>query len=71
VTGQQLEVVAREHSVDVVEIVDGIAEVGEGARDIPAAIGATVERHLAQRNLFGEAERLAARSLPGGRGSRR
>jgi integrase len=65
VTGQQLELVG-EHQVDGVEVLDGIAEVREGAPAIPAAISRTAESGLAQRNLFGEADRIAARAASTG-----
>jgi hypothetical protein len=40
--------------------------VGEGAPEVPAAIDATVDSGPAQRNLFGEAERIAARAASAG-----
>lgn len=64
-TGQQLEPAAGDHLVDVVEILDGIAEVGEGP-EFAGAIDASAESRLAHRNLFGEAERIAARAASAG-----
>ena len=62
-TGRQLEVGTGEPPV---EIVDGIAEVGERAPVTRAAIGGTADSELEQRNLFGEADRIAARAASTG-----
>jgi integrase len=65
VTGQQLALVAGEDLVDVVEALGGIAEVGEGAPGNFAAIGGIADSEL-ERNLFGEADRIAARAASTG-----
>lgn len=52
-TGRQLELAAGGHLVDVVEVLDGMAE---GAPGIPGA-NETPESSLAQRNLFADDEK--------------
>ena len=64
-TGQQLELAGGGHLVDVAEVLGGIAEVGERAAGIPSAIDLN-DSGLSQHNLFGEAERIAARAASGG-----
>ena len=65
VTGQQLALAAGEDLVNVVEVLDGIAEVGEGPPRIPAATAGGADGEL-ERNLFGEADRIAARAASTG-----
>lgn len=66
-TGQQLALAARDEGVDPVEILDGIAEVGERGVDVAGIVAVVLEpTALAQRNLFGEAERIAARAASTG-----
>lgn len=50
----------------MVEVLDAIAEVGEAPAHSAAAIGTTAKSGLAQRNLFGEPERIAARAASAG-----
>jgi len=67
VTGRRLELAAGENLVDGVEVRDGTAVVREGDLDPGAVIGAARgEQAFAQRNLFGEAERIAARAASTG-----
>jgi len=67
VTELQLELAAGEEMVEAVEVLDGVALVGEGDSDAGVVIGASLGgQPLTQRNLFGEAERIAARAASAG-----
>lgn len=66
-TELQLELAAGEDGVDGVDVLDGIAVVGERGVDVTGIAAVVLEpTALAGRNLFGEAERIAARAASTG-----
>jgi len=66
VTERQLELAAGDEGVDGVEVLDAVV-VGERVDDVVAMANVVLEPSaLAQRNLFGEAERIAARAATAG-----
>ena len=65
-TELQLELAAGEQMVEAVEVLDAVV-VGERGDDVTPIAAVVLEPSaLAQRNLFGEAERIAARAASAG-----